>query len=108
MQRDEFEVVEDQMPDGTHRLALRGELDMTSSPELSARLDELGRAGSAVHLDLTGLTFMDSTGVRVLYTAAKNAQDGGAILQIVPPTGEPWRVLEITGLHRILPFAPDD
>jgi anti-anti-sigma factor len=107
MQRDEFEVVEDEMPDGTRRLSLRGELDMVSSPELSARLEELGRSGAAVRLDLTGVTFMDSTGVRALYTAAKDAEDGGGQLNIVPPTGEPWRVLEITGLHRILPFASD-
>ena len=108
MQRDEFEIVEDEMPDGTRRLALRGELDMVSSPEVVARLDELKDKGFAVRLDLTGLSFMDSTGVRALYTAVKTAQDGGTALQIVPPAGEPWRVLEITGLHRILPFVGDE
>jgi anti-sigma B factor antagonist len=105
MQRDEFEVVEDEMPEGRRRLALHGELDMVSSPELSARLEELGRSGTAVRIDLTGVTFMDSTGVRTLYAAAKRAEDGDASLEIVPPTGAPWRVLEITGLHRILPFV---
>jgi anti-anti-sigma factor len=108
MQRDEFEVVEDEMPDGTRRLALSGELDMVSSPEVVARLEELKDKGVAVRLDLTGLTFMDSTGVRALYTAVKTAQDGSTALQIVPPQGEPWRVLEITGLHRILPFVSDE
>jgi len=104
MERDEFEVVEDQLPDGRCRLLLRGELDMTSSPELAARLEELRRRGQGVRLDLTGLTFMDSTGVRALYTAAKDGDEG---LEIVPPTGDPWRVLEITGLHRVLPFTTD-
>ena len=108
MQRDEFEVLEDDLPDGTRRLALRGELDMISSPEVSARLEELKDKGIAVRLDLTGLTFMDSTGVRALYTAVKTAQDRDTTLQIVPPQGAPWRVLEITGLHRILPFVSDE
>ena len=110
MQRDEFEVVEDEMPDGTRRLALSGELDMVSSPEVVARLEELKDKGVAVRLDLTGLTFMDSTGVRALYSAAKHARDGGPGLEIVPPVGEPMRVLEITGVYRLLPFvgAPDD
>jgi anti-anti-sigma factor len=108
MQRDEFEVLEDEMADGTRRLALRGELDMISSPEVVARLEELKQQGVAVRLDLTGLTFMDSTGVRALYTAVKTAQDESTALQIVPPQGEPWRVLEITGLHRILPFVTDE
>ena len=108
MQRDEFEVLEDEMADGTRRLALCGELDMVSSPEVVARLEELKEQGVAVRLDLTRLSFMDSTGVRALYTAVKNAQDDSTALQIVPPEGEPWRVLEITGLHRILPFVNDD
>src|SRR3954454_23835342 len=105
MEPNELEVEEEQMPDGTRRLALRGELDMVSAPEVSARLDELAREGVAVRLDLSELAFMDSTGVRVIYTASKALQDNGGRLEIVRPQGEPWRALEITGLHRILPFT---
>ena len=102
MQRDEFELSETEMSNGTRLLALRGELDMTTSPRLMERLDDL--EGEKVRLDLSALGFMDSTGVRALYSAARAAQDGGRGLEIVPPVGEPWRVLEITGLHRLLPF----
>src|SRR4051794_39670545 len=110
MQRDEFELKESEMPDGTRLVALRGELDMVSCPQLIKRLEELGDAGADVRLDLSGLSFMDSTGVRALYSAAKHARDGGPALEIVPPVGEPMRVLEITGVYRLLPFvgAPDD
>jgi anti-sigma B factor antagonist len=106
VQPNELEVNEEQLGDGTRRLALKGELDMVSAPEVSARLEELAaESGVAVRLDLSELTFMDSTGVRVIYTASRTLQDNGGRLEIVRPTGEPWRALEITGLHRILPFT---
>jgi len=108
MQPEELEVLEEQLDDGTSRLVLRGELDLTGGPEVAARLQELERAGRPVRLDLSGLTFMDSTGVGLLYMASKRSRDGGPPLEIVRPTGEPWRVLEITGLHRVLPFVDGD
>jgi anti-anti-sigma factor len=106
MLAEELQVLEDRLPDGTWRLVLRGELDLVGGPELTARLEELeARDGSPVRLDLSGLTFMDSTGLGILYLASKRSRDGGARLEIVPPMGEPWRALEVTGLHRVLPFV---
>src|SRR3954447_7590074 len=105
MQRDQFELSEPAMAAGTPLVALRGELDMLTCPQLTKCLEALGEAGANVRLDLSGLSFMDSTGVRVLYSAAKHARDRGPALEVVPPVGEPMRVLEITGVHRLLPFV---
>jgi anti-anti-sigma factor len=108
MKTAEFQVLEDRLPDGTSRLVLRGELDMVGGPEVIARLAELERSGRPVRLDLSGLTFMDSTGVGILYQASKRSRAGGPSLEIVRPTGEPWRALEVTGLHRVLTFVEGD
>jgi anti-sigma B factor antagonist len=105
---DELEIHEDELPDGKRRVALHGELDMIGAPEVEARLGELARRGVDVRLDLTGLTFMDSTGVRVLFGAAKAVDDEGPNLEIVRPQGEVWRVIELTGLQRVLPFVDAD
>jgi anti-anti-sigma factor len=105
VQPNELEVKEEELDGGVRRLALKGELDMVSAPEVSARLEEMARDGVAVRLDLSELSFMDSTGVRVIYTASRALQENGGSLEIVKPKGEPWRALEITGLHRILPFT---
>jgi anti-anti-sigma factor len=106
---DELQIVEDELPSGMRRLTLHGELDMIGAPEVEARLGELAREGVDVRLDLTPLTFMDSTGVRVLFGAAK-AVDGEdhPRLEIVRPEGEVWRVIELTGLQRVLPFVDPD
>ena len=102
---DELEITEEPLADGTRQLVLRGELDMIGTPEVEARLAELAGQGVGVRLDLSGLTFMDSTGVRVLFSAAKEADDSGRQLEIVRPQGDVWRVIELTGLQRVLPFV---
>jgi anti-sigma B factor antagonist len=108
MRDDELEITEEDLPGGGRRIALRGELDMIGAPEVEERLVNHAREGRDVRLDLTGLTFMDSTGVRVLFGAAQAAGDNGPKLEIVRPAGEVWRVIELTGLERVLPFVDPD
>jgi anti-anti-sigma factor len=86
---------------GGTRLTLRGELDLGSAAQLEQALIE---ATGAVLLDLRGLTFMDSTGVRVLLEAAER----GGPLRILAPTGGEARVtIEETGIAPLLPLAED-
>jgi anti-anti-sigma factor len=58
---------------GTCRLTLRGELDLGTAEQLERALAD---AGDDVVLDLRGLTFMDSTGVRMLLEAADGNHPG--------------------------------
>jgi anti-sigma B factor antagonist len=89
-------------PQGGRRITLRGELDLGTTGRLEAALVEAGRP---VVLDLSRLSFMDSTGVRVLLEAAERAGDG---LRIVPPAGGDARVtIEETGIGALLPLAAD-
>ena len=88
---------------GMTRLTLRGELDLGSAAELEQALAE---AGSDVLLDLRGLTFMDSTGVRVLLETAERLGPG---LRIVPPaSGEARVTIEQTGIAPLLPLVQED
>jgi anti-anti-sigma factor len=105
---DELEIFEEQLPDGTLRIALRGELDMIGAPEVEERLAQLAGEGQDVRLDLSELTFMDSTGVKVLFAATKALGTDGPRLEIVRPQGSVWRVIELTGLQRVLPFLDED
>lgn len=86
-----------------------GELDLATSPELERLV--LGRldAGGAVVLDLRGLEFMDSSGVRVLLAANARAEGDGSALRIVrPEPGSPVeRILTVSGIDRALPFVDD-
>lgn len=60
--------------DGTVVIALTGELDMASAPELEEAIDRaIASAARSVIVDLRQLEFMDSTGIRLLVAAHKSA-----------------------------------
>jgi anti-sigma B factor antagonist len=85
-------------------IAVGGELDLGTAPALEDALLARLRAGRHVMLDLGGLEFMDSTGVRVIVSAHRLAQEHGgrfALLRM-PPDGPVGRVLRISGLDDVL------
>ena len=84
-------------------LTLRGELDIASSPDLEAALEQVSGWGTElVVLDLTQLKFMDSTGHRVLVNAQQSAEDGGPRLEVITGSRQVRRLLRMTGADRCL------
>jgi anti-sigma B factor antagonist len=83
--------------EGPTVVRLLGELDLSTAPQLEACLDELGD-GADVRLDLSGLSFCDSSGISAMVTAAKRVRKPGGHLSIVSPQPAVRSVLEITGL----------
>ncbi|WP_445152430.1 STAS domain-containing protein [Baekduia sp. Peel2402] len=89
-------------------VAARGELDLATAPELEAALLPPLKEGVSIALDLRGLEFMDSTGVRVIVAAHLAAQEHAATLTVVViPDGPVARVLEISGLDAVLDVATE-
>jgi anti-anti-sigma factor len=87
-----------------HTLALTGELDLGSASKLEQAVREVCVSGSELVIDLRKVTFMDSTGLRVLIVAGALCEENGHELRIIP--GEDiQRILEMTGLDRVLPFT---
>ena len=85
--------------DGMVRLALSGELDLSSAGQIEDVLKDLEAAGPEVLvLDLRDLTFMDSTGLRVMVSADARARDASRRLVIVQGPETVHRVFRITGL----------
>ena len=74
---------------------LEGELDMATADDLGELLKESGGHGDPVVLDFEGISFMDSSGLRVLLEAA-SAEDAGTSVVIVHPTDQVRRVLDIS------------
>jgi anti-anti-sigma factor len=89
---------------GTLRIVVRGELDLASSERLEAALLAAGDHSTLV--DLRGLTFMDSTGVRTLLQANEDAASAGSELRfLLPRDGGARLTITETGIERILPTA---
>jgi anti-sigma B factor antagonist len=88
----------------TARVRPSGELDLATVDELSARLAEAARSARRVLLDLGGLTFIDSSGVRLLMRWARDAERDGIDLTLRPGGPAVREVLEVTGVRDLLPF----
>ena len=86
--------------DGVLRIALTGDLDVSTAPSVEERLIELeaGELPERLVLDLRGLRFIDSTGLSLLINAHSRGRKAGREVTIVSGTGAPRRILETTGL----------
>ena len=90
--------IETDEPEGD-RVSIRakGELDMAATPTLTKAI--VGAAGVArIHLDLSGVTFLDSSAIGALVASGRELSEGGSRLEIGPRSDIVTRVLEITGL----------
>lgn len=85
-------------------VAVAGEIDMMTAPDLEAALREHLAAGP-VRLDLRGLSFMDSSGIRVLDAILRDLPDMRGTL-LIEPTLQPAvrQVIALTGMTHALPF----
>jgi anti-anti-sigma factor len=84
-------------------LYLRGELDLASVGRLRSVLGALGAGRRGLIVDLSGLEFMDSTGLAVLLEAqARRHRDGGGGLRVRAAAGRVRALLERTGTLRVL------
>lgn len=92
-------AVEVSDPDGnTVCIVVRGELDMSVAPGLADAITGASSAGVSVLLDLSGVTFLDSSAIGALVASGREVTEGGGRLQIGPRSDIVTRVLEITGL----------
>lgn len=81
------------------RVVPEGELDLATADQLERELDELRTAGfEHVMLDLRGLSFMDSTGLRLILAAEASARTRGTRLSLISGAPAVQRVFEVAGV----------
>ena len=91
--------------DGSWRLALSGELDLATMGELARAVDRRGAIeGRAVVLDVSGLTFVDASGVRALIDACELLTGAGHEVTVAGVRAQLGRLLELTRADRRLPL----
>ena len=88
---------------GLHVLAVTGELDLATTPELRQELTRIiGGGGGRAVVDLSGCDFVDSTALGALLFGAKGLRAGGGDLLLAAPQNHVERALDVTGLKRAL------
>jgi anti-anti-sigma factor len=98
----EVDVRTETLPDGAIVVHVEGELDLATSGALEEAL-AASNGGSRIVIDLGGCTFIDSSAVRILVGAARDAAESGQSLALVARDPGVLRVLEIAAVDTMLP-----
>ena len=90
---------------GSRAVALRidGRLNMVAAPRVRAAVEDVVRDGAnRVVIDLSDVTFMDSSGLGALIAGLKTTRQAGGDLRIAAPAEQVAAVLKLTNLDRVL------
>ncbi len=89
-----------------HTIVLTGELDMATASRLEAAVAAaIARGDRELVLDLRGVTFMDSTGLRALLRARQQCEDGGGQFYVMrAQSGAQHQLFHVSGLIGKLTF----
>lgn len=100
--RPQFRVGYERLADEVGVVTLEGEIDIYSSPQFKeVLLKGIEEGANHVIIDLTDVTFIDSTALGVLVSGAKRVRPRNGSLDIICVDENIIRILEITGLDRI-------
>jgi anti-sigma B factor antagonist len=103
----EFTLTSDPIDDARQVVAVAGEIDLFTAPELKAALGEALESGRIrIVVDLTATTFLDSTALGVLIGAVKRLRSRDGVLTIVNTDANIAKTFEITGLDQIFTIRP--
>jgi anti-sigma B factor antagonist len=92
---------------GVTLIRVTGELDMITSPRLEDSVARARRApGEHLVFDLTGVTFIDSQGLRVLLNARAVAEEHGGGVRLAGVQRQPARLFAITRVDTRIPLHP--
>ena len=83
---------------GAIRLSAVGEIDFATQGELERALIDLCTDGGRLELDLSGVTFVDSSGLAVLLSMRNHWAESGGMLLLRAPSERVRHVLELAGL----------
>ena len=101
-----FEVSVGELDEGVRTISVRGELDLSTAPDLERPLEEALESGEgSLLIDLSECEFIDSTGIALIVRAWQRLDSGenGRALVICSYNNQVRRVLEITGLELSIP-----
>jgi anti-sigma B factor antagonist len=83
-------------------LVVSGDIDMATVGALRDALERAVAVADEVWVDLSGVEFMDSTGLTALVTTHHELNFGRGSLTVICPRGPVLRSLEVSGLHHVL------
>lgn len=103
-----MEIKQEDLASGIHKVTLAGSLDIAGASEVDLPLSVVAGKYDQVIVDLQGVTFLASMGVRVLVKSAKAVTVRGGKIVLVGPNEAARRVLESIGVDSIVPIVESE
>jgi anti-sigma B factor antagonist len=97
-----------ELPGNILKVILTGPLDIAGAQEIDTPFSVISGSRDKVVVDLSGVSFLASIGIRVLVRAARTIARMGGRLVVYGPTKEARRVLQAAGIDKIIPIAADE
>jgi anti-anti-sigma factor len=88
--------------DGRHVIAVAGELDLYTTPQLVAELEALTTAGPEIVLDLNEVSFVDSTALGAILLASRRLRQAGGELALACANPSTMKLLTMVGVDRVV------
>jgi stage II sporulation protein AA (anti-sigma F factor antagonist) len=79
-----------------------GEIDQQTSEPLRQALDATAPPGPRVVADMSGVSFMDSTGINILIAAHRDLAEAGGWLRLAAPTGPVLHTIRLVGVDTVI------
>jgi anti-anti-sigma factor len=101
-------TVETSTEGGSMHIALRGEIDLANAAAVEDQIREaVSHQPTAVSVDLTDLTYLDSAGIRILFGLASRLEALRIVLELVVPLDSPTRrLIELSGFESLAALRP--
>jgi anti-sigma B factor antagonist len=100
-----LKVTSEHLDGRAHLIALEGEADLYTAPELKRELqDVIDQGADSVIVDLTETTFIDSTTLGVLIGGVKRLRPKGGSVSLICTDPNIRKIFEITLLDRVFPI----
>jgi anti-anti-sigma factor len=96
--------------DGVVRVVLAGEIDLAVADDMHSWIlaAAAGHPGWPVEVDMTAVSFVDSSGIRAFVRARTDVTASGRPLRLVNTAGMALRVLQVAGVYAHLSGEPDE
>lgn len=87
---------------GKCTISVKGEIDLYSSPDLRAAITKaVPEASGAIHINLAGVEYMDSSGVATLVEGLRAAMEKNLEFVLIAPTQSVLKVLQLSRLDTV-------
>jgi anti-anti-sigma factor len=103
-----MDIAVEEIAGGVAKVVLSGRFDTTGAVIVELPFNQIATEKGRIIVDLSGVTFLSSYGIRVLLVGAKVAAAKGGKLVIVCPEGNISKVLRTAGTDSLIPVFPTE